>query len=87
MMSELHKCRPIGEKAMREIVREEIAKTDANHVATLEKAWVEVDRLIVRGELPGNGWDRTAERNGIIIAANKLREMIDRATAGKGEGL
>ena len=34
--------------------------------------WERVKTLIVEGPLPGNGRDKTAERNGIILAANHI---------------
>lgn len=34
--------------------------------------WFKVNALIKRGPLQGNGWDKTAERNGIILAANAI---------------
>lgn len=52
-------------------------------VATLEQAWKEIDALIRRGELSGNGCDQQAERNGIVLAANKLQELIHRASVTK----
>jgi hypothetical protein len=40
------------------------------------KCWEEVSALIQSGPLPGNGCDETAQRNGLILAANHLcRDM------------
>jgi hypothetical protein len=36
------------------------------------KCWEEVNALIQPGRLSGNGCDETAQRNGIILAANHL---------------
>lgn len=50
---------------------EEEIRDDERH-----KCWAEINRWIVPGPLPGNGWDRTAQRNGMILAANQLAAMI-----------
>lgn len=42
----------------------------------LQEAWEKIDALIVPGELPGNGTDGTAERNGLILASNILQQMM-----------
>lgn len=34
--------------------------------------WQRIDDMIIRGPLPGNGTDRTAQRNGLILAANAI---------------
>lgn len=38
-----------------------------------------IDKKIVRGKLPGNGFDKTAERNGLTMAYNILQEMLNNA--------
>jgi hypothetical protein len=53
------------------------------HIPSLERAWEALNNLIEVGPLPGNGFDKTAQRNGIVLAANELRSIIDRATEGK----
>lgn len=34
------------------------------------KCWLQINRWIIPGDLPGNGCDRSAQRNGLILAAN-----------------
>jgi hypothetical protein len=41
----------------------------------IEECWQALDAMIVRGELPGNGTDKSAQRNGLILACNKLFEL------------
>jgi hypothetical protein len=43
--------------------------------ALLHRVWCDLDKMIVRGELQGNGCDMTAQRNGIILAANLVFNM------------
>lgn len=43
-----------------------------SETATAQTAWDAVNSLIKEGALPGNGWDKTAERNGLILAANVI---------------
>jgi hypothetical protein len=40
-------------------------------------AWEAVNKHIKMGKLQGNGCDETAQRNGLILAANLLRERLD----------
>lgn len=40
--------------------------------AALHVCWREVGRYIVTGDIGGNGWDQTAQRNGLILASNIL---------------
>lgn len=47
--------------------------------AGLKEVEVKLDSMIVRGDLPGNGCDKSAERNGLILAYNAVWEMTDRA--------
>lgn len=44
--------------------------------------WETVNALIKPGQLQGNGWDKTAERNGIILAANALLKKRNALTKG-----
>ena len=46
--------------------RERLAK------AAIAECWKEVNAMIVHGPLPGNGTDKTAQRNGLVLAANAL---------------
>jgi len=41
-----------------------------------EAAWEEINALIKQGDLPGNGCDESAVRNGLILAANLLMRRI-----------
>jgi len=36
------------------------------------KCWEEINAWIVHGPLPGDGWDPSAQRNGLIMATNIL---------------
>ena len=62
------------------------AQPPGDSIVALMSAWSEIQDMIVPGRLPGDGTDQTAQRNGIILAANKLREIIDRATQPPGDG-
>ncbi len=44
--------------------------------ATIKVCWDAIDERIVSGPLPGNGLDKTAERNGLIIASNILADLL-----------
>lgn len=44
--------------------------------AAIRVCWEEINKLIVPGELPGNGCDKSAERNGLVLAANALSPAI-----------
>ena len=39
--------------------------------------WSEEDRVRKLGPLSGNGCDETAQRNGLVLAANAIRAMMD----------
>lgn len=47
-------------------------------VQALQDAWDTINRMVVPGPLQGDGWDKTAERNGLIMAANVLFAAISR---------
>ncbi len=51
------------------------AETTAQPTAL--EAWETVIALIKLGSLPGNGTDETAERNGLVLAANAIRALMD----------
>lgn len=53
-------------------------KSRTDYQKALWDCWKEIHGLIKEGELQGNGVDETAERNGIIKAANHIACMIDR---------
>lgn len=44
--------------------------------ATVEAIWRKIDEMIHKGPLPGNGCDRSAERNGLVLAANAIRSLL-----------
>lgn len=60
-------------------------KPDAGKILVLKFAFMagveyshkKVGSLIKNGDLQGNGFDKTAERNGVILAANRLMEVIE----------
>lgn len=49
------------------------------------EAWESVKSMIVMGQLQGNGRDKTAERNGIILAANRLADRYLDSERQSGE--
>lgn len=51
-----------------------------NKTEGLQEAWDAVNAIIKPGRLPGNGTDRCAERNGMILAANVIMELINDLT-------
>ncbi len=55
--------------------------------AIIKECWDTIDALIVSGHLPGNGCDKTAERNGLIFAANALAAKMGWPQAKYAESL
>ena len=49
----------------------------------MKNCWELVNGHIRTGELPGNGCDETAHRNGLILATNIISLAIDRASTGE----
>lgn len=47
----------------------------AGRKATKTECLNSIQRLIKRGDLPGDGTDRTAERNGLILASNTIYQL------------
>jgi hypothetical protein len=45
-------------------------------IEAYKKCWKKINSMIVHGDLPGNGCDEVAKRNGIILSANVIAEMI-----------
>lgn len=43
---------------------------DLVEAATRKKCWNEINAFIKTGELPGNGCDESAQRNGLVLASN-----------------
>ena len=74
--------------AVAEIARSALENRFVEIVATSETegdprrcdCWDKVNALIVRGPLQGNGWDKTAERNGLIIAANTIAPFAQKTS-------
>jgi hypothetical protein len=54
-------------------------------VAERKAAWEAVNALIIPGDIGGDGVDPTAQRNGIVLAANALMSRIDAIRAGGKE--
>lgn len=50
-------------------------------IAAMHECLAAVNSMIAQGPLPGNGMDKVAERNGLILAANRLQELIGKADA------
>ena len=51
---------------------------DAALAAERQAAWEAINQWIKPGDLGGNGYDKNAQRNGMILAANVLMERIER---------
>lgn len=51
---------------------------DSEYRRGLNDAWKTVDEWIIPGELPGDGTDKSAQRNGLVLAANAIHELMDR---------
>lgn len=51
-------------------------EAESHDAVTIQACWNAIDRAIVKGPLPGNGCDKTAERNGLILASNLLCNML-----------
>lgn len=49
--------------------------SQAVRAAVIEEAWQTIDKMIVTGALQGNGCDATAQRNGLVLAANALSRL------------
>lgn len=45
---------------------------------SLAAVWAEINCHIRSGDLPGNGLDQTAHRNGLVMAANIVFEHMNR---------
>ncbi|WP_035238109.1 hypothetical protein [Desulfobacter vibrioformis] len=60
-------------------IRTETTETnDSEYRRGLDDAWEAVQEWIIPGELPGDGTDRAAQRNGLVLAADAIRELMDR---------
>lgn len=53
----------------------------------IRECWDAINAQIKEGNLPGNGWDESARRNGLIIAANILAGKLGWPTAKYAEEL
>ena len=45
-----------------------------------EKCWDAINQMIKPGDLDGSGWDKNAERNGLILALNAITGRFKPAT-------
>jgi hypothetical protein len=59
----------------REVLRVHGVQSATARRDIVEECWQAIDAMIVRGDLPGNGTDKSAQRNGLILACNKLFEL------------
>jgi len=58
---------------------DEIERLEAQITAlstALREALYTINAMIVRGPLPGNGTDKTAQRNGLILASNAINALL-----------
>lgn len=49
------------------------AHYESGRLAERADIWRDIDAAIKPGSLPGDGFDKTAERNGLILAQNIIR--------------
>ena len=61
------------------------ATAEAARQEALKDAWDVVNALIVFGQLEGNGTDQTAERNGLVLAANAVMRLSHPAPSSPSE--
>ena len=40
------------------------------------KIWAEINKWIIPGPMQGNGCDKTAQRNGLILASNLVHALV-----------
>lgn len=52
----------------------------SSHLSAIEKCMKRIDGHIVAGELSGDGTDKTAQRNGLILAYNLLVDLYEHET-------
>ena len=73
----LHECEIACQYA--DALLAELVKPASRAVVIAERraAWEAITAHIKTGQLQGNGCDETAQRNGLILAANLLRERLD----------
>ena len=48
----------------------------AFRIEVLKTAHRKLGKLVRQGDIGGNGWDQSAQRNGIVMALNELSRMI-----------
>ena len=48
----------------------------AFRIEVLKTAHRKLGKLVRQGDIGGNGWDQSAQRNGIVLALNELSRMI-----------
>ena len=57
----------------RKVVETECARPEGGErEVVIRECWEAINAQIKEGHLPGDGWDESARRNGLIIAANIL---------------
>lgn len=56
--------------------RDRTTWTMAGRNVGLAEAWSAINRWIIPGNLPGNGTDKLAQRNGMILAANIVHQLL-----------
>lgn len=50
------------------------AGVEAGRKTERQECWDAINKWIKRGDIPGNGCDETAQRNGMILASNLIIE-------------
>ncbi len=68
---------PESEAETREYYEGLLSLAGELRAASACNCWQRVNALIKQGDLPGNGCDETAERNGLILAANAILRADD----------
>jgi uncharacterized SAM-dependent methyltransferase len=58
--------------------------TNGDCLSGLNLALEAIGKLIKPGDLAGNGTDKTAERNGLILAYNEIARLTDSAEVREG---
>lgn len=71
-----HECATCERDELRRRVAELESGQARIKAEAVRECWNKIDSMIARGFLQGTGDDKTAERNGIISAANAIMEML-----------
>ena len=66
-----------GATGLIKIVQEGLRKVTEDEIRRDERTrcWRAINKCIKSGELPGSGWDESAQRNGLILATNEIAAM------------